>query len=53
MPSFVPWSAHGGRHQLSICGKFSGITEADLLVVADRFGIGTAPAILARVRSKL
>ena len=32
-------------------GKFAGIVEADLLRVADRFGIGTASDILARVRA--
>ena len=49
-PSADPWTAHGGVHQLSVCGKFAGISEDDLLCVADRFGIGTAPGILARVR---
>ncbi|MBR1608014.1 MAG: type II toxin-antitoxin system HipA family toxin [Kiritimatiellae bacterium] len=50
-PSSDPWSAHGGVHQLSVGGKFSGIGEDDLLRVADRFGIGTASSVLARVRA--
>ncbi len=49
-PSPDPWNAHVGIHQLSVCGKRSGIAEADILSVADRFGIGTAPDVLARVR---
>ena len=49
-PPEGPWSAHGGVHQMSVCGKFSGIGEDDLLRVADRFGIGTAAAVLERVR---
>jgi serine/threonine-protein kinase HipA len=52
-PSADPWSAHGGIHQMSVCGKFSRIGEADLLRVADRFGIGTAPDVLARVREAI
>ena len=31
-------------------GKNAGITDADLLAVADRFGIGTARDVLARVK---
>lgn len=48
-PQEDPWSAHGGVHQMSVCGKFAGIVEDDLLRVADRFGIGTAASVLARV----
>ncbi|MBR3087209.1 MAG: type II toxin-antitoxin system HipA family toxin [Kiritimatiellae bacterium] len=50
-PEEDPWSAHGGLHQLSVCGKFSAITDGDLLRVGDRFGIGTAAGIIARVRA--
>ena len=46
-PSADPWSSHGGLHQMSVCGKFSNIVDDDILRVADRFGIGTAPAVLA------
>ena len=49
-PSDDPWSAHGGHHQLSVNGKFSKITDDDLLTVADRFAIGTAPKVLKRVK---
>ena len=50
-PAEDPWSAHGKVHQLSVNGKFIDITDADLLTVADRFGIGTAPRILEQVKS--
>ena len=50
-PSEDPWSAHGGVHQLSVNGHRRDISDADLLAVADRFGIGTAPQILAEVKS--
>lgn len=50
-PTADPWSAHGGVHQLAVNGKFVGIGEADLLRVADRFGIGTASDILTRIRA--
>lgn len=35
-----PWNAQTGSHMLSVCGKFSGITEDDLHKLADRFAIG-------------
>ena len=47
-PSSDPWSAHVGTHNLSVNGRFSGITTEDLLTVADRFGIGTAKRVLAK-----
>jgi len=50
-PSDDPWSAQAGAHQLSVNGKRRGITVADLLVVADRFGIGTAKRVLTEVRT--
>ena len=52
-PSEDPWSAHGGCHQLSVNGKQSKITDDDLLAVADRFAIGTAPRVLSEVKSAL
>ena len=52
-PSDDPWSAHGGQHQLSVNGKRSKITDDDLLAVADRFAIGTAPRVLREVKSAL
>lgn len=48
-PSDDPWSAQVGVHQLSVNGKRQDITSADLLAVADRFGIGTAKRVLAEV----
>ena len=52
-PSADPWSSHGGLHQMSVCGKFSKINDDDVLRVADRFGIGTAPAVLARAKESI
>ena len=52
-PSDDPWSAHGGRHQLSVNGKQSKITDDDLFAFADRFAIGTAPRVLREVKSAL
>ena len=52
-PQDDPWSANGGRHQLSVNGKQSRITDDDLLIVADRFAIGTAPHVLAEVKAAL
>ena len=34
------------QHLMGVNGKFTGITRADLLALADRFGIGTAPRVL-------
>jgi serine/threonine-protein kinase HipA len=38
---------------MAVNGKFAGISRADLLAVADRFGIGTAPKILKQVREAI
>ncbi len=37
------------QHLMSVNGKFAGITRDDLLVVADRAGVGTARRVLAQV----
>lgn len=37
-------------HALSVNGKQSDISDDDLLAVADRYAIGTAPKILARIK---
>ncbi len=37
------------QHLMSVNGKFSGIGRADCLTVADRFGIGSAPRLIAEV----
>ena len=38
------------QHLMSVNGKFSGITQDDLLAVANRFGIGTVQKVIQRVR---
>jgi serine/threonine-protein kinase HipA len=38
------------QHLMSVNGKFSGITRDDLLILADRFEIGTASKLLAEVK---
>jgi serine/threonine-protein kinase HipA len=37
------------QHLMSVDGKFAGITRDDLLVVADRAGVGTARRVLTQV----
>lgn len=37
------------QHLMSVNGKFAAISRADLMAVADRFGIGTAPQVLQQV----
>jgi len=39
------------QHLMSVNGKFSGITQDDLLAVANRFGIGTARKVMQQVRA--
>jgi serine/threonine-protein kinase HipA len=41
------------QHQMSVNGKFSGITRADLLIEADRFGVRRPRDALADVRAAL
>ena len=36
---------------MSVNGKFKDITYGDLVAVADRFAIGTAPQVIVEVRS--
>jgi len=38
------------QHLMAVNGNFSDISRNDLLAVADRFGIGTAPQVLKQVR---
>ncbi len=38
------------QHLMAVNGVFRGITRADLLSVADRFGIGSAPKVLKQVK---
>jgi serine/threonine-protein kinase HipA len=39
------------QHLMSVNGKFKDITHGDLLAVADRFAIGTAPQVIVQVRT--
>jgi serine/threonine-protein kinase HipA len=41
------------QHLMSVNGKFDGITRADLLAEADRFGVPRKEKLLADVRSAL
>lgn len=45
-----PGSKWTRQHLMSVNGKFSDVTYEDLLAVADRFAIGTAPSVIDRVR---
>ena len=40
-------------HAIKVNGKQSKITDDDLLAVADRFAIGTAPRVLGEVKSAI
>ena len=48
-----PKSEWGSQHFMSVNGKFAEISRADLLQVADRFGVGRAAALLTDVNSAL
>ncbi|MBC7964011.1 MAG: type II toxin-antitoxin system HipA family toxin [Steroidobacteraceae bacterium] len=48
--AFNPAGEWTWQHLMAVNGKFTGITQSDLLAVADRFGIGTAPKVLKQVR---
>jgi serine/threonine-protein kinase HipA len=37
------------QHLMSVNGKFTAISRDDLMAVADRFGVGTAPQVLQQV----
>lgn len=47
--AFNPKGEWTYQHLMSVNGKFAGISRDDLLAVADRFGIGTAPHVLKQV----
>jgi serine/threonine-protein kinase HipA len=44
------WNDWQNQHALSVNGKFSRITDDDILAVGERYGIGTAPKVLAHVK---
>jgi len=48
--AYKPDGAHVHQHLMSVNGKFKDITRKDLLSVASRFGIGTAPKVLKDIR---
>jgi serine/threonine-protein kinase HipA len=41
------------QHLMSINGKFKDFSEQDLLAEAERFGVGTAPAVIDQVRAAI
>ena len=45
------WSDWQNQHALSVNGKFSRITDEDVLLVGVRYGLGTAPKVLVQVKS--
>ena len=48
-----PWSGWHNQHAIKVNGKRSDITDEDLLVVADRFAIGTGKKVLEQVKDVL
>ena len=48
--AFNPSGEWTYQHLMSVNGKFTGISHADLMVVAERAGIGTAPRVLQQVK---
>ena len=45
------WNDWTNQHALSVNGKFSGISDKDLLAVGERYGLGTAPKALAEIKA--
>jgi serine/threonine-protein kinase HipA len=48
-----PSSRWTHQHLMSVNGKFKDISQADLLAVANRFGIGTAARVIEQVRTAI
>ena len=48
--AFNPAGEWTWQHLMAVNGKFANITQADLLAIADRFGIGTAQKVIKQVR---
>lgn len=48
-----PWSGWHNQHAIKVNGKRSDITDEDMLVVADRFAIGTGRKVLEQVKDAL
>lgn len=51
--AFNPEGEWTFQHLMAVNAKFAGISRSDLLAVADRFGIGTAPKVLKQVREAI
>jgi serine/threonine-protein kinase HipA len=51
MYAYNPRGEWTHQHLMSVNGKFTDIVRHDLLAVADRFGIGTAPRVLKDVNA--
>jgi serine/threonine-protein kinase HipA len=51
--AYNPYGEWTYQHLMSVNGKFSGITRADLLVEAERFGVRRAQDLLSDVRAAL
>jgi serine/threonine-protein kinase HipA len=49
-PADSGWGDWQNQHALSVNGKFSRITDDDILTVGERYGVGTASNVLARVK---
>ncbi len=47
--AYNPEGQWNNQHLMAVNGKFFGISRDDLLAVAERFGIGTAPQVLKEV----
>lgn len=47
--AYNPAGTWNNQHLMSVNGKFIDISRDDLLVIADRFGVGTAPKIIKQV----
>ncbi|MFZ4859470.1 MAG: type II toxin-antitoxin system HipA family toxin [Desulfuromonadaceae bacterium] len=48
--AFNPSGEWTWQHLMAVNGKFTGIFQADLLAVADRFGVGTAHKVIRQVQ---
>lgn len=48
--AFNPAGEWTWQHLMAVNSKFGGIARSDLLAVAERFGIGSAPKVLRQVR---
>jgi serine/threonine-protein kinase HipA len=51
--AYNPKGEWTNQHLTGVNGKFTGITRDDFLVVAERFGIGTAPKVIEKVREAI